>query len=139
MKVKIIATGKMKSKPLLCMMQMYMKRMKWAVDLREYDEITPKILTQLKQDTFLVVLDERGVSYDSHGFSKKIESIQMQGKTLVFLIGGAQGFDSTVREQAHLLVSFGKSTWPHMMVRVMLMEQIYRAQQILAGHPYHKD
>jgi 23S rRNA (pseudouridine1915-N3)-methyltransferase len=58
---------------------------------------------------------------------------------LVFVIGGADGLAPMIRERAGLLLSFGTMTWPHMLVRVLLMEQIYRAQTIIAGHPYHRD
>lgn len=139
MKIKILATGKMKSKPLLTLMDMYHKRMNWTVDVREVDEITPKVMAQLKDQDYVIALDERGEALTSEKFSKHIEKIQMSSQNLVFLIGGASGYAPAVKERAQALVSFGKATWPHMMVRVMLMEQIYRAQQILAGHPYHKD
>ena len=56
-----------------------------------------------------------------------------------FMIGGADGLTPEVRDSAHALLAFGKQTWPHMMARVMLMEQIYRAQQIIQGHPYHRE
>jgi 23S rRNA (pseudouridine1915-N3)-methyltransferase len=56
-----------------------------------------------------------------------------------FLIGGADGLNDDIRKRARFLLAFGPQTWPHMMVRVMLLEQVYRAQQIIAGHPYHRD
>ena len=77
---------------------------------------------------------------DTRSFSKKLEQWRDGGEAdVVFLIGGADGHGDAVRSRANLLLSFGAMTWPHMMVRGMLAEQIYRAQQILAGHPYHRD
>ena len=73
-------------------------------------------------------------------FAKRIEAWQDHGvASLVFLIGGADGFADKVKSRANGLISFGAMTWPHMMVRAMLAEQLYRASTILAGHPYHKD
>ena len=88
----------------------------------------------------IVALDERGETLSSPEFAIKISGWQNQapGNEITFLIGGADGFDNEVRKKAKFLMSFGKQTWPHMLVRVMLLEQIYRAQQITAGHPYHR-
>jgi 23S rRNA (pseudouridine1915-N3)-methyltransferase len=148
MKIRVIAVGRLKNSPLHDLCQEYLKRMSWQVSVTELD--TPKgataaveaplILKALKDPAFVVALDERGETFTSPEFSKKISTWQMQapGNEITFLIGGADGFDNTVREKARYLMSFGKQTWPHMMVRAMLLEQIYRAQQIAAGHPYHR-
>lgn len=125
-----------------------MKRMHWAVSLREVD--TPKgatslqekpfILKNIPDNAFLVALDERGETLTSPQFAEKIErwTAQASGNEIYLLIGGADGIDPEIRQRAKFLLSFGKQTWPHMLVRVMLLEQIYRAQQILSGHPYHR-
>jgi 23S rRNA (pseudouridine1915-N3)-methyltransferase len=76
----------------------------------------------------------------SRDFAAKIKGWQEQGLAhLVFLIGGADGVTDDVRKQADFSLGFGRLTWPHRLVRVMLLEQLYRAQQINAGHPYHRD
>ncbi|MCK5659603.1 MAG: 23S rRNA (pseudouridine(1915)-N(3))-methyltransferase RlmH, partial [Alphaproteobacteria bacterium] len=100
----------------------------------------PLILKKLIKPSFIIALDERGKTLTSPDFSKKISLWQNQapGNEITFLIGGADGFDNKIRKKADFLMSFGKQTWPHLLVRVMLLEQIYRAQQILAGHPYHR-
>jgi 23S rRNA (pseudouridine1915-N3)-methyltransferase len=86
-----------------------------------------------------VVLDERGTSLSSESFSALLAKWRDDGvKETIFLIGGADGHEHGLRESADLLLSFGKATFPHMLVRVLLTEQIYRAVTILSGHPYHR-
>ena len=148
MKINIIAIGKQKKSPSLDMCKEYIKRMKWKVNFKEID--APKgsnkekeaklILKEISEGSFIIALDERGKSFTSPEFSKKIPLWQNQAinNELFFLIGGADGFDKIIRDKAKILLSFGKQTWPHMLVRVMLLEQLYRAQQIDEGHPYHR-
>jgi 23S rRNA (pseudouridine1915-N3)-methyltransferase len=148
MKIRIITVGKLKASPLRDLCDEYQKRINWQVTLKEIDAPkgstsaieAPLILKHLPDPGLIIALDERGDSYSSPDFAKKISGWQNQapGNEITFLIGGADGFDKSVRDRAKNLLSFGKQTWPHMLVRVMLLEQIYRAQQILAGHPYHR-
>lgn len=148
MKIRIIAVGKLKNSPLLDLCEEYIKRMGWKVTVREIDagkgstsaQEAPLILKQLGPNDFLVALDERGETLSSPAFAKKIATWGQQapGNEITFLIGGADGLTDEIRKKSRFLLSFGKQTWPHMLVRVMLMEQIYRAQQIIAGHPYHR-
>jgi 23S rRNA (pseudouridine1915-N3)-methyltransferase len=99
-----------------------------------------KLLAQIPKNAVLVALDERGESLDSGTFAQRLGAWRDAGRAdLAFVIGGADGLDEEVRRRADLLLSFGRLTWPHMLVRGMLAEQLYRAQQILAGHPYHRD
>jgi 23S rRNA (pseudouridine1915-N3)-methyltransferase len=87
----------------------------------------------------VVALDERGKALASEAFARRIAGWRDGGaQDLAFLIGGADGHAPAVRERADFLLSLGPMTWPHLMVRAMLAEQLYRAQQILAGHPYHR-
>jgi 23S rRNA (pseudouridine1915-N3)-methyltransferase len=134
-KIKIIATGKLKKSPQLDLCDEYLKRMKWPLVLKEVNEIRA-----LPDPGFIVALDERGESFSSPAFAKQLEKWRdsAPGNEITFLIGSADGFDNAIRSKAKVLLSFGKQTWPHMLVRVMLLEQIYRAQQIIAGHPYHR-
>lgn len=138
MKIKILASGKLKKSPLLDLCDEYVKRMHWSVSVREID--APLAVKHLPDPGLIVALDERGETLGSMEFAKKIEKWQGQapGNEVTFLIGGADGLDDPIRKKAKFLMSFGKQTWPHMLVRVMLLEQIYRAQQIIAGHPYHR-
>lgn len=87
----------------------------------------------------LVALDERGKSIESSAFARHLSNWRdAQAANTVFLIGGADGLSPELRRKADLTIAFGAATWPHQMVRVMLLEQIYRAATILAGHPYHR-
>jgi 23S rRNA (pseudouridine1915-N3)-methyltransferase len=148
MKIRIIAVGKQKASPAKDLCDEYLKRLTWNVSLREIDapkgstsaQEAPLILKELAKPGFVVALDERGETLSSPEFARKLSSWQAQapGNEITFLIGGADGFDNEVRKKASFLLSFGKQTWPHMLVRAMLLEQVYRAQQIIAGHPYHR-
>jgi len=93
----------------------------------------------IPQDAAVVMLDPLGENLDSAGLAAQLAKWRANGRaTLVFLIGGADGLAPTLREKAELRLSFGTATWPHQLVRVMLLEQIYRATTILTGHPYHR-
>ena len=117
---------------------------RWSRALGEPQKIQEdeahKILDKMANNAFVVVMDERGNGLKSLDFANTIKNLQNSGENHIqFIIGGADGLTDDVRNQANLLLSFGQQTWPHMMARVMLLEQIYRAQQILAGHPYHRE
>ncbi len=97
------------------------------------------ILGALPSATHLIALDERGIHWSSRALSQRIATWRDQGSPeLAFAIGGADGLHSTVLDRADVTLSLGSMTWPHLLVRGMLLEQLYRAQQILAGHPYHR-
>jgi len=88
----------------------------------------------------VIALDERGKLKSSPDFAQNLAALRDQGtRDLAFWIGGADGLTPEMRDQAHSLMSFGKMVWPHMLARVMLTEQLYRAASILAGSPYHRD
>lgn len=94
----------------------------------------------LPEGAVLVVLDERGKMLKSPDFAKKLANWRDQGqRDLVFMIGGADGLDPALVARADFSVSFGKMVWPHMLARVMLSEQLYRAASILSNAPYHRE
>jgi len=98
------------------------------------------LLKVVPEKSFVILLDERGKDLSSRELAAKMNAWQEQSHTnLVFLIGGADGVTDDVRKRANFTLCFGRTTWPHRLVRVMLLEQIYRAQQINSGHPYHRD
>lgn len=98
-----------------------------------------KLQTLLQPGTALILLDERGRGFSSEEFAGRIGLFRDGGrKTLVIAIGGPDGHDQSLRDQADLVLSFGALTWPHQLARVMLGEQLYRAATILSGHPYHR-
>lgn len=150
-KVDLIVVGRLRKGPWHELQEEYRTRLRWDLMIHEIESRHPDekeqqkeeqkfILSKLDEDSFVIVLDERGDGLRSLDFSHTIQKLQNTGVSrLTFLIGGAMGFTDEVRAKANLLLSFGQQTWPHMMVRVMLLEQIYRAQQIMAGHPYHRE
>ena len=125
--------------------------MEWNISAREleskhkdqkqiHQDGTSQILKLLNPQAFIVAMDERGKTLSSRDFAGKIQNLQNEGLSqMQFIIGGADGLNDEIRQRSNLLLSFGKQTWPHMLARVMLLEQIYRAQQILKNHPYHRD
>ncbi len=147
----IIAAGRLRKGALKELADDYAGRIRWQFNLHEIEskytdpenqqaDEERKILALLNPNAFVIVLDERGQGLRSLDFAHTIEKLQNSGEDhLQFIIGGAEGLTDAVRTKANLLLSFGQQTWPHMLARVMLMEQIYRAQQILAGHPYHRE
>ena len=86
-----------------------------------------------------VLLDPRGEPLDSNSFAKRLRGWNDGGRDVTFVIGGPDGLAPTLSENADLHLAFGALTWPHQLVRIMLLEQIYRAVTILSGHPYHRD
>ena len=97
------------------------------------------ILGALPSGIPLVALDERGTQWSSRALAERIALWRDRGSPeLAFAIGGADGLHSTVLDRADVILSLGLMTWPHLLVRGLLLEQLYRAQQILAGHPYHR-
>jgi 23S rRNA (pseudouridine1915-N3)-methyltransferase len=93
----------------------------------------------LPEGSALWALDEKGASLTSEDFARNIAQLRNGGvSTLAFAIGGADGLDESLRQRANRLISFGAMTLPHQLVRVLLLEQIYRATTILSGHPYHR-
>lgn len=98
-----------------------------------------KLQAQLGAGHALILLDERGKNISSEDFAHKIGSLRDGGQRgVVIAIGGPDGHEAGLREQAAMVLSFGALTWPHQMVRIMLGEQLYRAATILSGHPYHR-
>jgi 23S rRNA (pseudouridine1915-N3)-methyltransferase len=94
---------------------------------------------KLPSNSYLIVMDEHGKIFDSPTFAKNIENMSVEGYShCAFFIGGAHGLSEDVLNHVHLKLSFGAMVWPHRLVAIMLLEQFYRAETIIAGHPYHK-
>lgn len=141
----LIAVGKMKSGPFKELFDDYRKRLTGRFDMSELDaRVTAdehkKILSEIDPNKPLIVLDERGQNLTSKKMADTLAKLlETRGGPLQFVIGGADGLNDDIRQRADLAISFGAMVWPHMMVRVMVMEQLYRCQQILSGHPYHRE
>ncbi len=146
MKVTILAIGKCKSNsPEAQIINEYIKRSGWSVTIKEKDNATQKdeaefLQSHIPHGAKVIVLDERGVNIKSLELAQKIADWQLEGcSELCFLIGGADGHLQSTRDKADLLLSFGRLTLPHMLMRAVLSEQIYRVQKIIEGHPYHRE
>ena len=146
MKIHILAIGKCKKgSPEDMLIKEYQKRMSWDLIIKEKDnDVQEKeakfLIENIPNNAKVVVLDERGENMKSLELAEKIGSWQLNGVSdICFLIGGADGHLDEVRKRADLLLSFGKLTMPHMLIRAVLTEQIYRAQTILNHHPYHRE
>ena len=152
MRITVIAVGRLRSGPEQALADHYRRRINWPVEIREVEERRKLPPAELKRReaalieaaipdrAVLVALDERGKDLSSRDFAARLGRWRDDGVAdLAFAIGGADGLDDAIRSRAALTLSLGSMTWPHFMVRGMLFEQLYRAQQILAGHPYHRD
>ena len=98
-----------------------------------------KITEALPKDALVVVLDERGAALTTLELSKRFDRWKDVGKDIVFVIGGPDGIDETFKKSAHDTIRLSSMTWPHAMVRVMLLEQLYRVFSLQTGHPYHRE
>ena len=146
MKITILAIGKCKKgSPEYAIIEEYKKRSNWEIVIKEKDNSNQEDEAKFLQNNIphgdkVVVLDERGENIKSLELAAKIENWLNNGCAgLTFLIGGADGHLESTRKRADLLLSFGKLTLPHMLMRAVLCEQIYRIQTILNHHPYHRE
>lgn len=150
-KFDIIAVGRLRTGAFFDLSQEYAKRIQWPLNVYEVEsksrdpvavqkEENQKIRDHIAENAFVIVMDEKGNGLRSLDFADTLQNFQNTGEDHIqFIIGGADGLTDEVKARANMLLSFGQQTWPHMMARVMLLEQLYRAQQILKGHPYHRE
>ena len=145
MKATILAIGKCKNgSPEALIIAEYMKRSGWEMVIKEKDNSSQEDEAKFLQNNIphgakVVVLDERGVNISSIELAQKVENWLNGGcSEICFLIGGADGHLQSTRDKADLILSFGKLTLPHMLMRAVLAEQIYRVQTIINHHPYHR-
>lgn len=139
MLLHIVARGKIGRSPEAELVERYLKRIGWPTKVTELPDRGGK-MPELAQNSVTVALDERGESLSSTALAKKLEGWRDSGtREARFLIGAADGHEEEQRQAADLLLSFGTATWPHLLVRAMLAEQLFRATSILANHPYHRE
>lgn len=152
MRISIIAVGALRAGPERALAEKYLTRITWPITVREVEEKRPLkgdrlrtregelILAACPRGAVIVALDERGKSLTSADFAARLGRWRDEGiSDIAFTIGGADGLDEAVRARAGLVLAFGAMTLPHQLARGVLLEQIYRAQTILAGHPYHRE
>lgn len=151
MQLLLAAVGRARSGPERDLFEHYRRRLGWPLMVKEVEEKRPLsvsermeregelLLAQVPAGSVLLALDERGKQMESPAFAERLAAWRDSGRNhLTFVIGGADGHSENVRNRADFLLSFGAMTWPHMLVRGMLAEQLYRAECILANHPYHR-
>ena len=159
MKITIVTVGKIKEKYLKDAIAEYVKRLGRYCSLtiiETPDEKTPdgaspvleeqirreegnRLLRQIRDDVYVITLEIEGKAMDSVEMARKIESLQVSGTShIVFVIGGSLGLSIEVRKRADLALSFSRMTFPHQLMRLILLEQIYRSFRIINNEPYHK-
>lgn len=152
MRLTIACVGRLGDGPALRLYRDYAGRLAWPVTLKEVEERrklpagermareAALLLDAIPKGARIVALDERGKALSSAGFAQILGKWQSEGVgDLAFVIGGADGLDGGLKKRAALSLSLGAMTWPHLLCRALLAEQLYRAQSILAGHPYHRE
>lgn len=157
MRVTVVAVGRVKSGPERELFEGYRKRLRRGaalgpLELKEVEargKLSPEelkaregalLLAAVPAGARVIALDERGKDLDSADFAARLGAWRDQGaRELAVLIGGAEGLSEEVRAAADLVLSFGRLTWPHRLVRPLLAEQLFRAETILTGHPYHRE
>lgn len=138
MLVHVIARGKIARSPEGELVERYAKRIAWPLKLTELPESGGRV-PEPQTPVRTVLLDERGRNFGSEELARQLETWRDGGMREVrFVIGAADGHTDAERDRADLLLSFGAATWPHLLARAMLLEQLFRATSILAGHPYHR-
>ena len=147
--MRLIAVGRLRSGPEAELFARYNARLRPPLVVTEVAEArgspaeakrreSEALLAAIGPADLAVALDLAGQAPDSPGLARILSNWRDAGRTPAFLIGGAEGLDSQVLARADMALSLGAMTWPHLLVRAMLAEQLYRAQAILAGHPYHR-
>jgi len=135
----IVARGKIGHSPEADLVERYLKRVGWPIKVSELPDHGGK-MPELPANSITIALDEKGQTLTSTELAKTLDGWRDDGKREArFLIGPANGHDEEQRRSADLLLSFGRATWPHLLVRAMLAEQLFRATAILANHPYHRE
>lgn len=151
MRLTIAAVGRSRSGPEKALYDHYAGRIAWPLELREVEEKRPLAAADLirregellraacRPRSVMIALDRRGKALDSEAFAALLRRARDEATAdVAFLIGGADGHGDALLKDCRQTISFGAMTWPHLLARAMLAEQIYRAQQIIAGHPYHR-
>ena len=139
MLLHIVARGKIGRSPEAELVERYLGRVSWPTKVTELPESGGKVPPR-PQAGALILLDEKGENLSSMELARRLEQWRDGGaREAQFRIGGADGFGDSERSEADLVISFGRATWPHLMARAMLAEQLWRSVSILANHPYHRE
>jgi 23S rRNA (pseudouridine1915-N3)-methyltransferase len=151
MRITLAAVGRAKAGPARDLYEFYAARLSWRLTLKEVEErrtLKPaalkasegeRLIAAVPKGARLIALDEAGRSLTSAAFAELVGRWRDEGlQDLAIVIGGAEGLSAAVGERADLVLALGPMTWPHLLVRALVVEQLYRTQTILSGHPYHR-
>lgn len=151
MRITLAAVGRAKAGPTRALYDFYSARLTWQLTLKEVEERRAataeelktregeRLLSMVPREARLIALDEAGRQLNSAGFAALLGGWRDEGlKDLAIVVGGAEGLSAAVTARADLVLALGAVTWPHLLVRALIVEQLYRAQTILSGHPYHR-
>ena len=139
MLLHIVARGRIGRGPEAELVDRYLRRVAWPTRITELPDRGGR-MPPVEPGTIHVALDEKGAQLGSIAFAERLGRWRDDGRREIrFLIGAADGLDAVTRDGADLLIAFGAATWPHLLARAMLAEQLWRATSILAGHPYHRE
>ncbi len=151
MRIRVLAAGRSRDSTIDALVARYLARLPWQVELREIevrgcDDAAgrrraegDRLLVAVPAGATVVVLDGGGEQVTSEAFAARLEALSARGRgPLLFVIGGADGLDPRLVARADWVLSLGRMIWPHLLVRVMLAEQLFRAACIIRGHPYHR-
>ena len=139
MRLHIIARGKIGRSPEAELVERYLKRIAWPTQVTELPDKGGR-LPPAPDHSVTILLDEKGEQLGSVALAHRLERWRDEGRREArFLIGAADGFGEAERAEADLLLAFGRATWPHLLARAMLAEQLFRATSVLANHPYHRE
>lgn len=149
MMLRMIAVGRLREGPEAELFARYNARLRPQVLLTEIAEArgapaevkrreAAVLLAAVPESAYVIALDAGGCAPDSEELARLLERWLARNRGICFLVGGAEGLDATVLSRADYVLSLGRLTWPHFLVRAMLAEQVYRARSIAAGHPYHR-
>ncbi len=140
MRLHIVAYGRIGRGPEAALVDRYLKRITWPVTMTELSDAGAGKLQDPPNPAVTILLDERGAALTSRVLADRLAGWRDTGmREARFIIGPADGHGDAARAAATTLIGFGPATWPHLLVRAMLAEQLYRATSLLAGHPYHRD
>lgn len=150
MRILIAAVGRARRGPVKDLFDDYAGRLPWPVRLREFEADKSRraaerakreaasLVGAVPKGALTICLDAAGDALSSEAFARRLEDWSDRTADLAFLIGGPDGLEASLRKQSNHVLSLGPMTWPHLLARVMLVEQLYRASCILSGHPYHR-
>ena len=151
MKIKIVSVGEFKNNKLKLIFYDYVKKLPWNIDLKEIKQTKHKnsslrkekdslsLLDYVGKNDLIICLDKSGKSISTQTLKQYISEWETYSKNISFLIGGPEGISNECLTKSDQIISFGKMTWPHLMARVMLAEQLYRVSSIISNHPYHRN